>query len=260
MKKLSALLVTVLLGVASTANAYEDFQITSFANLATPWLRGTVNNWGKSALVAAVYSRSSHVEYVGYINFLAGQQQIKIDTSANADWSTNYGDNNLSDQCVDLNGANIPVTQGAGTYEVRYLSWGSTMNCRSPYLRLTKLNSFVANVRSLYLRTSFNKWGPLPMYLVRNNVWEAYVSAPPNTSGTMKFDTYGDWSSSFGRSYGSDIRGNTNTGYALTRNGDNLGLYIEDYSGAPTVTAKIRFNDQTNEFALCRDTTRTICK
>lgn len=260
MKKLSALLLTLLAGVAGSANAYEDFQGTSATYPQTPWLRGTVNNWAKSALVAAVYSKSSHVEYVGYINFLGGQQQFKIDTSAKADWSTNYGDNNLTNGCLDANGANIPVTQGAGTYEVRYYSWGSTVNCNSPYLKLTKLNTFVANLRSLYLRTSFNNWGPLPMILVKNNVWEGYITAPRNTSGYMKFDTYGDWSSSFGRGYGTDIRSNTNNGYALTRNGDDLGLYVEDYSGAATVTAKIRFNDATNEFALCRDASRPICQ
>jgi len=260
MKKLSALLATLLLGTAGAAHAYEDFQTFAVYYPSTPWLRGTVNNWNKSALVAATAYKYTGVTYVGYVNFPAGQQQFKFDTSTKGDWSTSYGDANLADNCLDLNGPNIPLTQGAGTYEVRYATGQAGYGCGRPFLQLTKLNAFVANVRTLYLRTSFNNWGPLPMVLVKNNVWEGYVTAPVNTSGTMKFDLYGDWSSSFGRGYGSDIRGYTNNGYALAANGDNLGLYVEDYSGAATVNAKIRFNDQTNEFAVCRDTTRAICQ
>ncbi len=260
MKKLSALLVTVLFGAAGAANAYESFQNFAPYYPNTPWLRGTVNNWGKSALVAATAYKYTGVSYVGYINFLGGQQQFKLDTSTKGDWSTSYGDQNLSDNCLDLNGPNIPLTQGAGTYEIRYSTGVAGYGCGRPFIQWTKVNSFVATQRSLYLRTSFNNWNPLPMFLVKNNVWEAYVTAPVNTSGTMKFDLYGDWSSSFGRGYGSDIRSNTNDGYALTKNGDNLGLYVEDHSGATTLRAKIRFNDQTNEFALCRDTTRAICQ
>lgn len=260
MKKLSTLLATVLFGIAGSASAYESFQSFSVYYPNTPWLRGTVNNWGKSALVAATSYKYTGVTYVGYVNVLAGTQQFKFDTSTNADWSTNYGDANLSDTCLDQNGGNIPFTQGAGTYEVRYSTGTPGYGCGRPSLQLTKLNGFVANVRSLYLRTSFNDWKPLPMVLVKNNVWEAYVSGAPNTSGTMKFDTYGDWSASFGRPYGSDIRSYTNTGYATAVNGGDLGLYMEDYSGAATVTVKIRFNDQNDEFALCRDATRAICQ
>ena len=258
--KLSALLAATLLTVAGAANAYESFQSFSVYHPETPWARGTMNNWSKTALVAATSYKYNGISYVGYVNVLAGSQQLKFDTSTNADWSTSYGDNNQADNCLDQNGPNVPVTQGAGTYEVRYSTGTPGYGCGRPFYQLTKLNSYVASVRSLYLRTSFNSWKPLPMAMAKDHVWEAEVSGAPNTSGTMKFDQFGDWSSSFGRPTGSDIRSYTNTGYAVATTGDNLGLYMEDYSGATTVTVKIRFNDQTNEFALCRDKTRTICQ
>jgi hypothetical protein len=257
--KLSALFAA-LLTVAGTANAYESFQLLSVYYPETPWVRGTMNNWGKTALVAASAYKYTGISYVAYVNVLAGSQQIKFDTSLKGDWSTSYGDNNLADNCLDLNGQNLPIAQGAGTYEVRYSTGASGYGCGRPFVQLTKLNTYLAAVRSLYLRTSFNSWKPLPMMLVKNHVWEAEVSGAPNTSGNMKFGKFGDWSSSFGRPVGSDLRSYTNTGYAVASNGDNLGLYIEDYSGATTVTVKVRFNDQTNEFAVCRDATRTICQ
>lgn len=257
--KLSSLFAA-LLTVTGAANAYESFQSLSVYYPNTPWARGTVNNWGKTALVAASAYKYTGVSYVGYVNVLSGSQQIKFDTSLDGDWSTSYGDNNAADNCLDLNGPNLPIVQGAGTYELRYSTGAAGYGCGRPFVQITKLNSYVANVRSLYLRTSFNSWKPLPMMLARSHVWEAEVSGTPNTAGNMKFDQFGDWSSSFGRPAGSDPRSYTNTGYAVARNGDNLGLHMEDYSGATTVTVKVRFNDQTNEFAVCRDATRPICQ
>lgn len=256
--KISALLAAALLTVTGTAHAYEAFQTFSVYYPSTPWARGTMNNWGKMALVAATSYKYTGVSFVGYVNVQAGSQQLKFDVSTNGDWSTSYGDAGPADNCLDLNGPNIPFTQGAGTYEVRYSSAGYT--CNRPTYQFTKLNSFVANVRSLYLRTSFNEWKPLPMLLVKNNVWEAEVSGAPNTPGTMKFDKFGDWTSSFGRPVGSDIRSYTNVGYASAANGTNLGLNMADATGAAIVTVKLRFDDRTNEFAICRDTVRTICK
>ncbi|MFP5391434.1 MAG: hypothetical protein ACLGI6_07810 [Gammaproteobacteria bacterium] len=257
---LLAALFATLSTATGAAHAYESFQYMSVYYPSTPWLRGTFNNWGKSALVAANAYKYTGITYVGYVNVLAGSQQFKFDTSVKGDWSTSYGDAYLADNCLDANGPNIAFTQGAGTYEVRYNSGSTGYGCSRLSYQVTKLNTYVASVRSLYLRTSFNNWSPLPMVLARNHLWEAEVSGAPNTSGNMKFDLYGDWSASFGRPSGSDLRSYTNNGYAPTANGENLGLYLEDYSGATSVTVKIRFNDQTNEFALCRDAVRPICQ
>lgn len=256
--KISVLIATALLTFTGTAHAYESFQSFSVYYPGTPWARGTMNDWGKTALVAATSYKYTGVSYVGYVNVLAGSQQVKFDTSANGDWSSSYGDNHLADNCLDSNGQNIAITQGAGTYEVRYSTAG--YNCNRPIYQFTKLNSYVANLRSLYLRTTFNEWKPLPMLMARDHVWEAEVSGAPNTTGSMKFDKFGDWSSSFGRPVGSDIRAYTNVGYASAANGTNLGLRMTDSTGATTVTVKIRFDDRTNEFAVCRDTVRALCK
>ena len=257
--KLSTLFAATLLTVSGAASAYENFQSFSVYYPNTPWVRGTMNNWGKTALVAATSYKYNGVSYVGYVNLPAGSQQIKFDTSTNGDWSTSYGDANLSDSCLDLNGPNVPLTQGAGTYEARYSTGTPGYGCSRPFYQITKLNSYGASIRSLYLRTTFNSWKPLPMVMAKDHVWEAEVSGAPNTAGSMKFDQFGDWSSSFGRPASSDIRSFTNIGYASAA-GDNLGLYMEDHSGATTVTVKMRFDDRTNEFALCRDTVKTICK
>ena len=256
--KISALFAAAVMSVTGTAHAYESFQSLSVYYPNTPWARGTMNNWGKTALVAATSYKYTGVSYVGYVNVPAGSQQLKFDLSANGDWSTSFGDANLSDNCVDQNGPNIPFTQGAGTYEVRYSSSGYV--CNRPVYQFTKLNSFVANVRSLYLRTSFNDWKPLPMLMVKDHVWEAEVSGAPNTTGSMKFDKFGDWSSSFGRPAGSDIRSYTNTGYASAVNGTNLGLNMADATGAAIVTVRIRFDDRTDEFANCQNTSRVLCR
>ena len=258
--KLSTLFAAALLTVAGTANATENFQSFSVYYPNTPWVRGTMNNWGKTALVAATSYKYNGVSYVGYVNVPAGSQQLKFDTSTNGDWSTSYGDTNLGDNCLDLNGPNVPVTQGAGTYEVRYSTGAPGYGCGRPFYQFTKMNSYVANIRSLYLRTTFNSWKPLPMVMVKDHVWQGEVSGAPNTGGGMKFDQFGDWSSSYGLPVGSDVRSYTNWGYASASGGGNLGLYMEDYTGAATVTMTIRFDDRTNEFALCRDTTRTLCK
>lgn len=256
--KTSALFAAALLSVAGTAHAYESFQSFSVYYPNTPWVRGTMNNWGKTALVAATSYKYTGVSYVGYVNIPAGLQQLKFDLSTNGDWSASYGDTNTSDNCLDQNGPNIPFTQGAGTYEVRYSSSGYV--CNRPVYQFAKLNSFAANLRSLYLRTTFNDWKPLPMFMVKDHVWEAELSAAPNTTGSMKFDKFGDWSSSFGRPAGSDTRSYTNTGYASAINGANLGLYLADSTSAPVVTARIRFDDRTNEFAVCHNTSRPLCR
>jgi hypothetical protein len=143
----AAVLPAVLLTATGAAHAYESFQTFSVYYPNTPWIRGTVNNWGKAALVAATAYKYTGVSYVGYVNFLAGSQQLKFDTSAGGDWSTAYGDTNLADNCLDLNGPNIPVAQGAGTYEVRYSTGTPGYGCGRPFYQQTKMNSYVAVLR-----------------------------------------------------------------------------------------------------------------
>ena len=131
-----------------------------------------------------------------------------------------------------------------------YSTGATGYGCSRPFYTATKLNSYTANYRTMYLRTSFNNWGLLPMVLVKNNVWEGQVNSPVNTQGWLKFDINGDWVKSFGRPSGSNGEYYINAAIAVTP-GDNLGLYVQDSSGATTVTAVVRFNDQTLQFSYC---------
>lgn len=260
MKKSSTLIAAVLLGLAGTAHAaYENFQYFSIYYSNTPWFRSTVNGWGKTPLIAGTAYKYSGITYVAYINVPAGTQNFKFDTSANGDWSSNYGDNYLGDACLDAGGGNIPLNQGAGTYEIRYNTGAQGYGCSRPFFSAYKTDSYTATQRSLFLRTSFNNWGNLPMYLVKNNVWEAPISGTPNTFGQFKFDVKGDWTANFGRPAGSDPRTQINGGTA-TVGGDNLSIYLEDYSGQTTVNAKVRFNDATKEYAVCPNSGKALCQ
>lgn len=250
MKKSSTLIAAALLSLSASAHAYEAFQNMQVYYPNTPWFRGTANGWDKIAMVASNAYKYSGITYSAYVNVPAGAQSFKIDTSTAGNWSSNLGDNYLGDACLDAGGANIPLTQGAGTYLVSYSTGVPGYGCGRPYYSAQKLDGYTAVRRSMNLRTSFNNWLNLPMYLVRNNVWEAPFYAAPNTTHQFKFDSKGEWSVNFGRAWGSDPRSSTNSGRAVS-GGDNLHMYLEDYSGEPTVQRSIRFNDQTLDFAVC---------
>lgn len=259
MKKSTVLLAAALLGLSATASAYEAFQNMQIYYSNTPWFRGTPNGWDKIAMVASNAYKYSGISYSAYVNVPAGAQSFKIDTSAAGNWSTNLGDNWLADACLDASGANIPLNQGAGTYLVTYSTGAQGYGCGRPFYSAQKLDSFSAQRRSMNVRTSFNGWLNLPMYLVRNNVWEAPFYAAPNTTHEFKFDVKGDWSINFGRNPTSDPRSSLNGGTAVA-GGPNLSMYLEDYSGEPTVNRTVRFNDQTLEFAVCPNASKAICQ
>jgi len=82
----------------------------------------------------------------------------------------------------------------------------------------------------------------------------------PNTQGELKFDVKGDWSLNYGRAAGSDPRLTLNKG-TTAQGGENLRMQISDHTGNPNVVGRLRFNDQTREYALCAagDTT-AICQ
>ncbi len=207
------------------------------------------------------FSRYSGYNFTAYVNVSAGSHSFKIDTSAAGNWSSNFGDNNLGDACLDSFGANIPFNQGAGTYLIRYSTGipGGVGNCSGATYYAQKIDSYATQQRSMFVRGSFSQWLNLPMYPVRNNIWETTIYADANTFHQFKFDSKGDWSLNFGRPLGSDPRGYVNSGTAIVT-GDNLSLYLEDYSGRPQVERILRFNDLTLEYSLCLSATRPICQ
>jgi glucoamylase len=78
------------------------------------YLRGTNNAWGtdRMDLVADHTWRIKQVPFGGGPN-----ERFKFDVAG--DWSNNYGDNN-SDGIGDYFGADIPITQGAGSYTITF--------------------------------------------------------------------------------------------------------------------------------------------
>lgn len=259
-----ALTVTSVAAHAYFPNVTIDYRYPAYQTgsiyypVGSHWIRSaTINNWaGKAAFVPYDAYKYSGITYGAYVN-TTGNSQFKFDLSATGNWTPNYGDNNTANACLDANGANINLNQGAGTYFITYSTGSvleqpySTCGANKPYYSVTKLNAFSANVRTMYLRTSFNSWGSLPMVLLKNNVWEAEVSGARNTFGSMKFDSFGDWTANLGLPLGSSPREGTNTGVASVANGVNIPLYMEDYSSDTVVKGIIRFNSSTKEYKLC---------
>lgn len=80
---------------------------------ATMNLRGTFNSWGATPM-----KLTANNVWTGVITFAADTgNNFKFDVSG--DWKTNWGDNN-GDYYGDVNGLNIPVTQGAGEYTITF--------------------------------------------------------------------------------------------------------------------------------------------
>lgn len=76
-------------------------------------VRGTNNNWGNTAM-----NLVSNNLWATDVTFgSTSSERFKFDV--NGDWSLNYGDTNR-DGLVETNGADIPVTQGAGSYHITY--------------------------------------------------------------------------------------------------------------------------------------------
>ena len=78
------------------------------------FLRGTNNNWGTTRMELVDHHtwRIDKVEFGG-----SSKERFKFDVAAN--WSDNYGDNN-GDGIGDSFGADIMITDGAGTYTITF--------------------------------------------------------------------------------------------------------------------------------------------
>lgn len=83
---------------------------------------------------------------------------------------------------------------------------------------------------SMSLRTSVERWAPLPMQLVADHTWQIDVeSLQAYPFPQLKFDAYGDWSTSFGDSDGDQV---------CEPGGANIPLYV-------TGRIRVTFNDAT---------------
>lgn len=77
-------------------------------------LRGTHNSWASGLLMVLVGNN----QWESTVNFgSSSSERFKFDVHGN--WSQNYGDSNR-DGVADPGGADIPVSQGAGNYTIRF--------------------------------------------------------------------------------------------------------------------------------------------
>jgi glucoamylase len=85
---------------------------STYANV---YFRGTPNGWDKNAMsLVADYTWTITVGFGGGSN-----ERFKLDVAG--DWSANYGDNDTPPDGVgDSFGADIPITQGAGSYVITF--------------------------------------------------------------------------------------------------------------------------------------------
>jgi len=90
-------------------------------NFPTLFLRGTCNNWQVTPmrLVGDFTWQADHVLFGD-----GPDERFKFDVRG--DWTDNYGDNPLRDRKADSFGADIPISQGAGTYTVTFDDQTST--------------------------------------------------------------------------------------------------------------------------------------
>ena len=77
------------------------------------FFRGTPNGWGTTAMtLVSNFVWETQAIFVG-----AADDRFKFDVTGN--WSLNFGDNN-NDGLAEQSGGNIAITQGAGTYIIRF--------------------------------------------------------------------------------------------------------------------------------------------
>lgn len=77
------------------------------------YLRGTSNSWGSTAMVKTADCQWEITATFGSTT----TERFKFDVNAN--WATNFGDNN-ADGIAEQGGGDIAVSQGAGTYVIRF--------------------------------------------------------------------------------------------------------------------------------------------
>jgi hypothetical protein len=186
------------------------------------YLRGTHNNWATNVQMTLVESYVWQAE----VDFgAASNERFKFDIHGN--WALNFGDTNR-DGTAEQSGSDILITQGSGTYRIRF-------NDQTKQYTVTKMGGYSKVYNQLYLRGTFNQWSSLPMQLVSNNTWQSsVVTFGATATERFKFDVQGDWSLNFGDS--------NRDGFA-----EQSGADIPVNAGTRVV---IQFNDSTRRYIL----------
>ncbi len=187
-------------------------------------VRGTHNNWGTTPMTCDPASGEWRAE-VSFSD--ATPHALKFDVFG--DWRDNFGDND-GDGIGDPFGANIPVPDGAGSYQVRFD--GETR----AYEIVADGNGPACRFPSLAVRGTHNAWGVAPM-ACDGGVWQRAVTFTGSFDERFKFDVHGDWSDNYGDNNSDGI-------------GDFFGADIPIPAGPGTY--RITFDDDTRAYTVTK--------
>ncbi|GAA4975791.1 hypothetical protein [Actinoplanes utahensis] len=182
-------------------------------------LRGTANGWGATAMTRV--PGTPH-DWTVQADFGSGaDERFKFDIFG--DWSENYGDHQ-GDGIADRDGADIPVTGGAGRYTIDFNS-----KTRVYAVRFTEP---AHNHPSMNVRGTAHGWTTTPMTLTADHTWTATVRFESGGAERFKFDVDGTWATNFGDNDTDGIADPDGADITLPRSG----------------TWKLTFNDETRRY------------
>lgn len=214
----------VSLRLVSSDSESATVEVTHPEPLTQLFVRGTNNAWGTTPMTEVPGASNL---WSAEVRFGAGaDERFKLDL--HGDWSESYGDSDR-DGRAERDGADIPVTSGAGGYRI-------TFDGRAKAYTLTK-TSFTSAYPSMHLRGTHNAWFAAPMSLVGDHTWAVTVWLGGQDDARLKFDVDGTWSTNFGDS---DRDGRAERDGADIRVTEGVGLYhvtFDDLTGAYHLTA-----------------------
>lgn len=236
---LTAFIIILFLG----SLAVSPRTITAVAPCASQvYERGTNNGWSTTTMTLV---DSSTCQWQTSVNFGSGtNERFKFDIYG--DWSQNYGDNN-GDGFVDANGADIPITAGAGLYTITYNESTGAYTAVLGNPPTATATPTPACAPQLFERGTNNSWGTTAMTL-RNNApctWEVTVAFGSSANERFKFDVYGNWAQNYGdnnldgivEANGADIPISTGAGSYTITLVEATGAYTVVKGSSPTATA-----------------------
>ncbi|HMO05471.1 MAG TPA: CotH kinase family protein [Kiritimatiellia bacterium] len=146
------------------------------------FFRGTPNGWGTTAMTLV----SNYVWEIEATFGPGSTERFKLDI--NGDWSLNFGDNN-NDGLAEQSGGNIMISQGSGTYRIRF-------NDQTKRYWIYKNGAgFLSAYSSMTVAGTFNGWNPAAnnMTLVDHYTWQYDVVL--FAAINFKFVANGAWAS-----------------------------------------------------------------
>ncbi|MGW6128407.1 hypothetical protein ACWFNE_00130 [Cellulomonas sp. NPDC055163] len=210
--------------LVSSDSTTAAVEVTHPAPIEQLAVRGTNNGWGSTPMTRVAGSASSWTAEVPFGT--APDERFKLDV--HGDWSESYGDSDR-DGRAERDGADIPVTGGAGTYRITFDALAKTYTVVK--------TGFTSTHPSMHLRGTHNAWNAAPMSLVGDGTWSVAVWLGGTDDARLKFDVDGTWATSFGDT---DRDGRAEQGGADIPVTGGVGLYY------------VTFDDRTGEYHLIK--------